>query len=434
MERDVLRELLAGDYRDPETGEVIGVPTRTVVIRDTLRGAEDELVGELGFACPLAVVSDGNTEQALGRRIKERIGRLGRIVSVVLPAAPAPQADMETVEAILREAEGAAAFLAVGSGTVNDLCKYASARAGRPYAVFATAPSMNGYTSVNASITVQGHKSTLPAQAATGVLFDLEVLSAAPPRLIRAGLGDSLSRPTAQADWLLSHLLLRTAYRELPFDLLRGDEPGMLEASGRLVSGDLRAMERLVRVLTLSGFGMTVCGGSHPASQGEHLISHYLDMLGSPQWPASLHGEHIAVTSLTMAGLQEKVLGEERLRVSPCALTEADFRDRYGPLLGASCWAEFSRKRLDPPRAEELNARLEGQWSSIRERLRGVVMPPERMASLLADAGAPRRPEELGWPPEFYRRAVREAREIRDRFTFLDLAADSGLLDDGLLN
>jgi len=127
-------------------------------------------------------------------------------------------------------------------------------------------------------------------------------------------------------------------------------------------------------------------------------------------------------------------LGEERLRVSPCALTEADFRDRYGPLLGASCWAEFSRKRLDPPRAEELNARLEGQWSSIRERLRGVVMPPERMASLLADAGAPRRPEELGWPPEFYRRAVREAREIRDRFTFLDLAADSGLLDDGLLN
>ena len=30
---------------------------------------------------------------------------------------------------------------------------------------------------------------------------------------------------------------------------------------------------------------------------------------------------------------------------------------------------------------------------------------------------------------DFYRGAVLHAREIRDRFTFLDLAADSGLLD-----
>jgi len=29
---------------------------------------------------------------------------------------------------------------------------------------------------------------------------------------------------------------------------------------------------RLARTLVLSGFGMTICGGSYPASQGEHLM------------------------------------------------------------------------------------------------------------------------------------------------------------------
>ena len=44
--------------------------------------------------------------------------------------------------------------VAVGSGTVNDLCKYVTAMDGRSYCVFATAPSMDGYTSTTASITV----------------------------------------------------------------------------------------------------------------------------------------------------------------------------------------------------------------------------------------------------------------------------------------
>ena len=48
---------------------------------------------------------------------------------------------------------GADAVIAIGSGTINDLCKYASAADRKPYAVFATAPSMNGYTSLNAAIT-----------------------------------------------------------------------------------------------------------------------------------------------------------------------------------------------------------------------------------------------------------------------------------------
>ena len=128
---------------------------------------------------------------------------------------------MQTVEVLRRASADADALVAVGSGTINDVCKYAAAKDGKRYAVFATAPSMNGYASKNAAITIDGHKSSLAAASPVGVFMDLAVLCAAPARMIRAGLGDSLCRSTAQADWLLSHHLLGTPYRHAPFALLR---------------------------------------------------------------------------------------------------------------------------------------------------------------------------------------------------------------------
>jgi glycerol-1-phosphate dehydrogenase [NAD(P)+] len=62
--------------------------------------------------------------------------------------------------------------------------------------------------------------------------------------------------------------------------------------------------------------------------------------------------------------------------------------------------------------------------------VRAVTRPADVLRDVLRRAGAPTTPEALGWPREFFRDAVRHAREIRSRWTFLDLAADAGLLDD----
>ena len=43
--------------------------------------------------------------------------------------------------------------------------------------------------------------------------------------MMRAGLGDTVCRTTAQVDWLLSHLLLDTVYAETPYRLMAEDEP-----------------------------------------------------------------------------------------------------------------------------------------------------------------------------------------------------------------
>jgi glycerol-1-phosphate dehydrogenase [NAD(P)+] len=427
MPEDTLARLLAGTFPDPEDGQPLVAPIRTVVIEESLSGREAALVEGLALGKRLAVVSDPTTRRVMGRRVEQALGRVGEVQSVVLSEHPEP--DLETVDRLRTAAADADALIAVGSGTINDLCKYASALDGRPFVVFATAPSMNGYTSVNAAITIEGHKRSLPAQAAAGVFLDLRILAAAPARLIRAGLGDSLCRCTAQADWLLAHLLLGRPYREAPYALLAEDEAALLERPEALLSGDLKTIRRLVRTLVLSGFGMTLCGGSDPASQGEHLISHYADMMGDPGWPESFHGEQIGMTTLTMARLQARMLAGPPPRVQPSATDEAALIEHFGRDLGRSCWREFRKKRVDPGAAIQLNDRLAASWDEIRARIAGVHRSPGQLCEILERAGAPTTPEALGWPRDFYRDAVRHAREIRNRYTFLDLAADSGLLD-----
>jgi glycerol-1-phosphate dehydrogenase [NAD(P)+] len=427
---DPLAALLRGDYRDSETGKAVGVQTKSLAIEDSLAGQEAELIDGLGFGRTLAVVSDHETHEILAARVERALEGGHRVMSIRLDGDVHP--DQAAVDVIHAATGGADAFIAVGSGTINDLTKYASAVAGKPYAVFGTAPSMNGYTSLTASITQHGHKLTVPAQAPAGAFFDLGVMASAPARMIRAGLGDSICRNTAQADWLLSHLLFGTAYRQLPFDLLAEDEAQLIELAEPLLGGDLDAMRVLVRVLVLSGFGTAIVGSSAPASQGEHLISHFIDMMADPQREWVLHGEQVGVTTLSIARLYDQMLDRPPV-VKPDTRTEADLRAVFGDALMASVWPEFAAKRLDAARAEALNAKLHAEWDDICGLIEDVRLPTATIDAVLRSAGAPLAPEAIHLDRGFYDRALRHSREIRNRYSILDLAAQSGRLDPSTL-
>lgn len=423
---DPIDALLEGRWIDPDTGRAVGVAIETIAIEDSLRGHEADLVAPLRLGARLAVVSDAVTREVMGERVERALARLGRIDPVVLPRDP--HADTPTVEAVRAASASADALVAVGSGTINDLAKFAAARDGKPYAVFATAPSMNGYASANAAITVDGHKKTLPAALARGIFVDLSVLAAAPPRMIRAGLGDSLCRPTAQVDWLLSHHVLGTPYRLAPFALLARDEAAMFEAPEALVSGDLAAMRALARTLVLSGIGMTLCGGSYPASQGEHLVSHYLDMREAAPGAGRLHGEQVAVATIAMARIQEAMLDGPAPELRPSSTDEHALRAHFGDELGSACWREFAPKRLDAARARELTERVAARWLEVRRLAASVALASDRLASVMRRAGGPVAPADIGVDASTWTAAVRHARFLRDRYTFLDLADDAGAL------
>ena len=420
MPADPIQQLLAGTYPDPETGELVRCEARAIAIEDSLVGREVELVEALGLGSRFAVLGDVDTFAALGDRLVRALGAKFTIQSIVLGRRP--QCDREGAAAIAaRVAPGTHGLISVGSGTINDLGKLAAITLDIPQLVFATAPSMNGFTSVSASIHEDGAKRSVRARTPVAAFFDLDVLAAAPPRLIRAGLGDSICRPTAQADWLLAHLLLDKPYRELPFALLTQDEPVLFAAAAGLLAGDRTALRALARTLVLSGFGMTACGGSYPASQGEHLISHYLEMMRPVSVLEALHGEQVGVAALVMARLQSAVLARTAPRLRPIGITHASVISHFGPERGAAVWEDVRTKQVD---LAAVNGRLATHWPAFRARLAAIVKPPEELAAVLTSAGAPTTPTQLGFSEALFAEAFTHAREPRDRYTFLDFAAD----------
>lgn len=428
-------DLLAGHWRDPATGQLlrlpVRLPVRRIAIEPTLDGQEAALIAPLGLGRRLAVVSDRNTYEALGRRVGHALAGIATIDEVVLDE---PHADLATAQALAAPTRSSDGIVAVGSGTINDLCKHLAYTTGRAYAVFATAPSMNGYVTATASLASDGLKSSLPARPPVAALFDLEVLRRAPQRLIRAGLGDAICRTTAQTDWLLAHLLRDTPYTETPFRLQAADEAALFEAAGSLRARDSGAIGMLTRLLVLGGLGMCLAGGSQPASQAEHLISHYLEMMTAANGRA-FHGEQVGVATLTISRLQHRLLdAAQPPRLGPTVIDAAALRRHFGPALAEPCLAALRAKALDAAAAEDLSQRLVENWPLITARLRPVMLPTARLVAAMTAAGAPTTAAELGIPTPTYRAAIRHARALRDRYTILDLAADAGALDDFAAN
>jgi glycerol-1-phosphate dehydrogenase [NAD(P)+] len=418
----IIDDVITGRFVAPESGAPLGSTVERIVIEPSLAGREAELVRELGLGARVAIVADENTVEISGRRVAKA---LPEAQTVLLER---PGADDATAEHLAERTRSADALIAIGSGTLTDLCKYVSHRTERPCCVFATAPSMNGYVTNTASITRNGIRSELPARAPKAVFFDLGLLAEAPERMILAGLGDCVCRSTAQLDWLFSHLLLGTDYAETPYALLREDEPQLLAAAEGLIEGEQKAILHLVRMLVLSGLGTLVTGTSHCHAMSEHAISHYIDALAKPH-PGTLHGEQVGVATWTMARLQSQILASSKPPpLRPIELDEVGLRRRYGSLAPAA-QAALARKPFDAAATRKANAKLEKSWPAMRKRLQSVMLPMEALEQVIEDTDLPRTAIQLDIDTEVYRQAVGHAFELDDRYGFLDFAAQAGLLE-----
>ena len=423
----LIDEIVAGDFYDAEAGEKVSVPYESIVFRESLDGLEDELVGSLKLGEKIAIVADEHTYDALGSRVTKALKVGGSDTPIVLKN---PHADMQTAAALGEQIKGFDSVIAVGSGTINDLCKYVTAQDGRRYAVFATAASMNGYTSTTASMTLEtGLKVSLPAQAPAGFFVDMAVSSAAPSHLTASGFADCVARSVAQVDWWMSHRLLGTLYRSVPFDIQIKDEIALNKCAHLLPKGDIEATARLYRVLTLCGLGIGFIGMSHPGSMGEHQISHYVDCFAGSLHPGTLHGQQVGVASLTMARIQQGLLAQEKPPVmKPTQIDFEGMKQRMGGT-AAQCLEQLERKAMDQQAVNSANERLAAIWPDLKREVQAFMIPVAEMEKLLVDAGAPTTAAELGLDLNFYRQAIRHGHEMRDRFSFVDIAVNADVLE-----
>jgi len=106
----------------------------------------------------------------------------------------------------------------------------------------------------------------------------------------------------------------------------------------------------------------------------------------------------------------------------------------YGESIGRMMFAEAKKKSFDEDGAAAFNRRLEAIWPELRHELKAMMIDPDALEHMLREAGGPTNATELGLPRDIWRKAMKHARDVRNRWSFLDLADDAGLLDDFLAN
>jgi len=423
----VINELVSGDWIEPGTGKQYSIPPNDIVIANTLEGAEAQLIAQQHSGKSLVVVTDPYTRDALGLRVYNALRQEN--VDVTEFVWLTPHCSQEGVEQLQAGTRGREALIAVGSGTINDTVKYASFRDSREYSVFPTSP-MNAFTTNTASVSFDGFKKSITCHGAKGIYFDLSVIAKCPPRLISAAFADVICRTTAQVDWLMSHLLFETPYVETPYTLLAYDEKNMIDNAPAILAGELDALGMLTRISAIMGLGTCFTETTHSGSMGEHMVSHYIDMFAGKAHPGSSHGEQVGVATATISRLQNNILRDEKpptMRLTD--IPEDELKRRYGKQMADTMIQQTRHKALDKKHIDYLNLRFDSEWDSFSGRLKSVMLPYEKLVESMRNAGCQISNEELGLDISVYRDAIKYARFIRDRYTMLDLAADSGQLN-----
>ena len=112
----------------------------------------------------------------------------------------------------------------------------------------------------------------------------------------------------------------------------------------------------------------------------------------------------------------------------PTVIDQARLTQAFGADLGVSCAEATAKKAVRCEDVDALNQRLGDQWDDLCEELSAIMWPTAVLENAMAVLGGPTTPEGLGLSRDYYNLALTSARFIRDRYTFLDLADDSGVL------
>ena len=393
-------------------------------------------IKEFGYK-NIFVVCDVNTWEAAGKAAERELEAAGLdYYTLVLPdkeLVPDEQAVGKVMEVYQK---GTDLLLAVGSGTLNDLCKFVSFQLNLDYMIFATAPSMDGFVSVGAALIHNHVKTTYQAHVPVAVLGDPEILAKAPMEMIVAGLGDILGKYTCLVDWKMAHLIEDEYYCEVIDKMVKESIEIVVEESDGIKQRDQEAVKHLMEALVLTGVAMSFVGNSRPASGSEHHLSHYWEMQFQMEGKKPiLHGIKVGVGMLAVIKMYE-MLEKEAPDFAAAKKRQPDYESWKKKV--CDCYKDAAPGILELEEScgknsvENRNRRLdvmEEKWTQIRELIQKEIPSGKELEKMMASLGEPVNPQQLGISPELVKDAVILAKEVRNRFTILQVLWDLGLLE-----
>ena len=416
-------------------GKTHSAPLKYVSVRKDALSDLPKFVKELGFHS-LYLVSDHITYGIAGQKCMDILAQAG-IRAEIIQLTHLEFDEATLGELVIHMPQDCDLVVAVGTGTINDMTRYFSFKLGRPFFTVATAAPMDGFASSIAAIHVNHLKTTFQAQTPLAVIGDTEILKNAPYPMIAAGLGDLLGKCTCLCDWRLSHIITGEHQCERIMELVENCVQDLLPVAGRAKERDPKVLGDIMEGLVLTGVAMSLYGNSRPASGCEHHMSHYWETILEQrgQRPAP-HGAQVGVgTVLVLKAVElllERKVDFDAARRAAEAYDPVKWREEiqraYGPAApGVIEMEEQAGKNASAGRLARIDT-MERRWSEISALLR-TLPTSDYVADLLSGLGAPCRPEGIGIDRKLLKDTFLYCKEIRARYTILQMMWDLDLLD-----
>ena len=297
-----------------------------------------------GFPKRVLVVADNNSMN-VSKGIIENLTESGFTVEMRVydDMKEARMEEVEELRVLLRRVDG---ILSVGSGSCNDICRYSTFLENKAFAIFATAPSMDGFASDGAPILKNGFKISYQCHQPSIIIADTKILAKAPKVLKQAGFGDMMAKFIAMADWRIANL----------------------------VHGDYICPKV-----------MQFTNTSRPASGAEHVVSHYWECKKLERGEfADYHGKKVGVSTLMIAKIYHKIADMESVVARKENLDWEEVKRAYGPNLTPEMLSLNT-----PTITEEIDPNvITEKWQEIRRAIKEEIPSVEELEKLYAQAGA----------------------------------------------
>ena len=370
-----------------------------------------KILADAGFPKKVLIVSDDNAMRAADRLLPvlEAAGfEMKKLVYKNMMYAKIEQ--VREVEALLGDVDG---VIAVGTGSVDDICRVASFNKKKKFAIFATAPSMDGFASDSAPIIENNFKTSVYVEQPMAILADTEILAKAPTELKAAGFGDMVAKYIGIFDWRLSHMLTDEYYCPAVAEITMQGVNKIMALADKVTGEDEEAAGNIMEGLILSGLGMKLAGCSRPASGAEHVVSHYWECykLARGIWP-EFHGKKVGVATVLINRIYHNIADRvPEIDPIPDPTDMEEVKAAFDP----SQVDEVVRLNTPAITADIDLARLKRIWPDVRKMINEILPSDEELMRLMKAAGAVTEPADVHVTPELTEKGLKYHSYMRKR-------------------
>lgn len=417
-----LKKIVA-DMANCECGLEHKIELETLEVGEGIIVKVGDILKKGGFPTKILMVADVNSYRVTSGLYERLLGEGFTVeLRVFDDKKVASIEDVNELRTILSHADG---LLSVGTGSINDICRYSSYLENKPLAIVATAPSMDGFASDSAPIIFGGFKISKQCRQPKIIIADTKILAESPAELKAAGFGDVMAKYIGIADWRIANLLHGDYYCERVAQFVRDAVAKMVALADKVQTCSPEASGAIMEALVLTGCAMQLAKCTRPASGAEHIISHYWECKKLQRGIISdYHGKKVGVATLICATMYHNLTRLESVKAKKETLDWADIEAHYG----ADLMEDVRKLNLPNTIIDEIDPKLvEEKWGEIVQIIKDEVPTPEQFNAWYDVAGAVKTGEDIAVDPQLFVDGIDYSPYMRRRVTMMRLLPMLGI-------